>query len=327
MKQRGMIRFGGPFMLPSHRAALLALVAAAGGCSDLVGLEDFVVADGARAGGGGTAQGGGAGGDAATTVASGGAAAGGSADGGSGGAGGTSGAGGAGGSPPPPVTESCNALLAAAPGTQDGIYAVDPDGSGGSDPFDVVCDMSTAGGGWTLVAQEAESEAGTLRFLGIEVNAPQDLTAGASALIGLRFQGLYTQVRVVWAAGARSLAFEPSAELFDNSEELAMSVSAFVTNDPQLSGWVMGAGGAIFCRAAVSPAIRPGDTSWAIKPSNDNNTVRGCNSMGWLGRGAFYSGSPSCTSCDCHTGGFVGTKDDSEAKSATEPWVTQIFVR
>ena len=49
---------------------------------------------------------------------------------------------------------SCKALLALFPETVTGTYSIDPDGAGGSDPFDVYCDMDTDGGGWTRVASE-----------------------------------------------------------------------------------------------------------------------------------------------------------------------------
>jgi len=46
---------------------------------------------------------------------------------------------------------SCKALLESNASTPSGVYTVDPDGDGPGAPFSVFCDMTTAGGGWTVV--------------------------------------------------------------------------------------------------------------------------------------------------------------------------------
>ena len=38
--------------------------------------------------------------------------------------------------------------------TDDGVYRIDPDGEGGAESFETYCDLTTHGGGWTLVVRD-----------------------------------------------------------------------------------------------------------------------------------------------------------------------------
>jgi alpha-tubulin suppressor-like RCC1 family protein len=51
-----------------------------------------------------------------------------------------------------PCTQtSCKNWLAANPAASSGVYTIDPDGNGPVVAFKVFCDMTTAGGGWTVI--------------------------------------------------------------------------------------------------------------------------------------------------------------------------------
>lgn len=49
------------------------------------------------------------------------------------------------------LPRTCLELRQSQPASAGGVYAIDPDIDGPGEPFETICDMSTDGGGWTLV--------------------------------------------------------------------------------------------------------------------------------------------------------------------------------
>jgi hypothetical protein len=225
---------------------------------------------------------------------------------------------------------TCLELLQDWPDALSGVYSVDPDGPGaGRTPISVLCDMTANDAGWMLVGREAAGGEGAFRFLAEEEGLPSDIAEGTGGgLIAARFAGHYTDVRLRWyGASDGFIGFRPTKELFFNEVDTAIPVTNLSTSESQLQDWVNEAGGAVFCRASQSLDVRPGDTSWAIKPANDTNADCGCNSRQWIGRGAFYGGNVNATSCYGFGGGWASVRDDYEQKGGILEYELELWIR
>ncbi len=248
--------------------------------------------------------------------------------------------------PPAGCPRTCLDIKLANPAALDGVYTIDPDGTGPEAPIAARCDMSQDGGGWTLVGYEPRgfpspaSANGAMAYLYARSGTAAAVASGAaSGFQGARFRvGVnYVSARLNWCnpSGAtpinRFMKFDTPEELFQDTRRdtfgTTIRLTGFTTNDAFLNTQIATPSDARFCRSATS-FFRPGDTSWGVKGANDNAFSCGCNSGGWQGVGSYYGGiNPSCSVCSCWGGGWSGSVTNGGQKGGLNSNNTYFWVR
>jgi len=186
------------------------------------------------------------------------------------------------------------------PDSEDGVYWIQNDDINNGDPVQVYCDMTTLGGGWTLIVQNSACEWQTNQvFLLNETNAP-------TQLVGYDVQSTdYNYSILSWADKIKSA--ESGFDFMITAREHGLLGGAWKANEPYSFVQTLEGGVDMGDAQLGTPGWRKNITElarWGTRDTNwnyDDNAMEA--RMPWVGIGINYG----WLTTDGFRGGWWGT--------------------
>ncbi|MEY3012971.1 MAG: hypothetical protein RIT45_1706, partial [Pseudomonadota bacterium] len=185
--------------------------------------------------------------------------------------------------------ESCKAILDAKASLGDGSYWLDPDGAGGNVPFQAYCDMTTDGGGWTMLL----TATATGTYWGN--NSPNWTKPGTTQpAVGFEDTESHSPAYGLLATKTIRLCHASAKQCFNFDHDMNLSLQAFFTQGKRFTAYSLNTAGVSNTgdaslltnySAAMNVAIGSGDVSGSDQIYCDwlgINLAGSTSALGWL---------------------------------------------